>query len=42
MKEGYEASFLALEADPLADWTATGRIKLRVKRGVVLGLTESA
>jgi imidazolonepropionase-like amidohydrolase len=42
LEEGYEASFLALEADPLADWTATGRIELRVKRGVVLGLTESA
>jgi imidazolonepropionase-like amidohydrolase len=42
VEEGFEASFLALEADALADWTSTGRIELGVKRGVVLGLTESA
>jgi imidazolonepropionase-like amidohydrolase len=40
LEEGYEASFLALEGDPLADWTATGRIELRVKRGVVLDLSH--
>ena len=40
LEEGYEASFLALEGDPLADWAATGRIKLRVKRGVVLELSQ--
>lgn len=36
LEEGYEASFLALDGDPLADWSATSRIKLRVKRGQVL------
>jgi imidazolonepropionase-like amidohydrolase len=40
LEEGYEASFLALEGDPLADWSATGRIKLRVKRGHVLELPQ--
>ena len=34
--EGYEASFLALEGDPLVDWAATARIRLRVKQGQVL------
>jgi imidazolonepropionase-like amidohydrolase len=42
LEEGFEASFLALQTDPIADWSATGRIKLRMKRGVVLNLTESA
>ena len=36
LQEGYEASFLALEGDPLADWSATARIKLRFKRGHTL------
>jgi imidazolonepropionase-like amidohydrolase len=35
-KEGYEASFLALDADPLADWSATRKIRMRFKRGVLL------
>jgi imidazolonepropionase-like amidohydrolase len=33
LAEGHEASFLALEGDPLTDWSATGRIRLRIKRG---------
>jgi hypothetical protein len=36
LAEGYEASFLVLEGDPLADFSATGKIRLRVKQGVVL------
>jgi imidazolonepropionase-like amidohydrolase len=35
LKEGYEASFLALEADPLADWGATRKIRMRFKQGVL-------
>ncbi len=34
--DGYEASLLALDGDPLRDWSATRRIRLRVKQGVVL------
>jgi imidazolonepropionase-like amidohydrolase len=33
LEEGHEASFLALEGNPLADWQATQRIRLRFKRG---------
>ncbi len=36
LKEGYEASFLALEANPLLDWKATRRIRLRFKQGLLL------
>lgn len=36
LKEGYEASFLALEADPLVDWSATKKIRLRFKQGLLL------
>jgi imidazolonepropionase-like amidohydrolase len=36
LKEGYEASFLALEADPLVDWKATQKIRLRFKQGLLL------
>ena len=35
-KEGYEASFLALGADPLADWAATKKIRMRFKQGLLL------
>jgi imidazolonepropionase-like amidohydrolase len=35
-KEGYEASFLSLSADPLADWAATRKIRLRFKQGLLL------
>ena len=34
LREGYEASFLALEGNPLDDWRNTRRIKLRFKQGV--------
>ena len=36
LDEGYEASFLVLRADPLADFKNTGAITLRVKQGVPL------
>ena len=36
LEDGYEASFLALDGDPLADFGATRRIAMRVKQGVVL------
>jgi imidazolonepropionase-like amidohydrolase len=34
LREGYEASFLALEGNPLDDWRNVRRIALRVKQGV--------
>lgn len=36
LKEGYEASFLALEGDPLQDFLNVKRIKLRFKQGCEL------
>jgi imidazolonepropionase-like amidohydrolase len=33
LAEGYEASFLVLDCDPLADWSCTGRIRTRAKDG---------
>jgi imidazolonepropionase-like amidohydrolase len=36
LAEGYEASFIALEGDPLADWSATSRIALRFRQGDVM------
>lgn len=36
LKSGYEASFLALQANPLEDFQNTARIELRVKNGQVL------
>lgn len=36
LKEGYEASFLALEGNPLESFENTTRIRLRVKQGTVL------
>jgi hypothetical protein len=36
LKEGYEASFLALEGNPLEDWQNVRKIKLRFKQGVLL------
>jgi imidazolonepropionase-like amidohydrolase len=35
-EEGYEASFLVLEGDPLADFTNVQSIRLRVKQGMQL------
>ncbi|HEY0679416.1 MAG TPA: hypothetical protein VGD17_14120, partial [Chitinophagaceae bacterium] len=37
-KEGYEASFLVIKGDPLADWKHTGAILSRVKKGKYLDL----
>jgi hypothetical protein len=37
LRDGYEASFLVLRADPLADIAATRAIALRVKKGVRVG-----
>jgi imidazolonepropionase-like amidohydrolase len=36
LADGYEASFLGLEGNPLDDFANTGRIGLRVKQGAVL------
>jgi imidazolonepropionase-like amidohydrolase len=36
LRDGYEASFLVLLADPLADFDNTARITLRVKQGRIL------
>ncbi len=33
LAEGYEASFLVLDGDPLRDFSAVGQIGLRVKQG---------
>lgn len=38
LAEGFEASFLALNANPLQDWNATGKIRMRFKQGEVLAL----
>ena len=39
--EGYEASFIALEADPLADLANVKRIKYRFKQGVPIEMTAN-
>jgi imidazolonepropionase-like amidohydrolase len=36
LEPGYEASFLALNGNPLLDFANTGRIRLRVKQGHIL------
>lgn len=36
LAEGYEASFLALDGNPLEDFGAVTRIRARVKQGRVL------
>jgi len=36
LDDGYEASFLGLEGNPLDDFSNTARIVLRVKQGVIL------
>lgn len=38
LQEGYEANFLALEGDPISDFSNVTRIKLRVKHGKVLSV----
>ena len=37
LREGFEASFLLLEGDPLKDWRNLRKIKLRFKQGFLLG-----
>jgi len=39
LQEGYEASFLGLEGDPLKDFSKVTRIKFRVKQGHVLQIS---
>lgn len=41
LADGYEASFLALEENPISDFANTGRIALRVKQGVILQLNAA-
>jgi hypothetical protein len=36
LRDGFEASFLALEGDPLKDWRSLWKIKLRCKQGFLL------
>ena len=36
LSPGYEASFLVLRADPIADWRATRDIRMKVKQGHVV------
>lgn len=36
LEDGYEASFLVLDRDPLADFDQVGHIRMRVKRGLIL------
>jgi len=36
LREGYEASFLALEGNPIDDWQSVRRIKIRFKQGFVV------
>ena len=36
LKDAYEASFLALDADPLKDWSATEKIQIRFKQGSLM------
>lgn len=40
LKEGYEASFLVLHADPLQDFTNVQKIHMRVKQGEILSLEK--
>jgi imidazolonepropionase-like amidohydrolase len=39
LRDGFEASFLVLAADPLADFRNTGMIRRRVKQGTPLAIT---
>jgi hypothetical protein len=42
LEPGYEASFLALEGNPLADWSSLGRIRHRFKDGLPLEVQPPA
>jgi len=41
VEAGYEASFLALDGNPLADWSSLGRIRYRFKDGVPLVVPDA-
>lgn len=41
LDENAEASFLVLDGNPLDDWTALNRIKLRIKDGRILELADT-
>ena len=38
LQDGYEASFLRLACDPLADFSCVRRVTLAMKQGLLLGL----
>ena len=38
LREGYEASFLALSGDPIQDFTNVQKIQMHVKQGEILSL----
>lgn len=38
LRDGYEASFLALSGDPIKDFTNVQKIEMRVKQGAILSL----
>jgi imidazolonepropionase-like amidohydrolase len=40
LREGYEVSFLVLSADPLHDFGATQKIRLRVKQGHIIEIHD--
>lgn len=40
LEAGYEASFLALDGNPLVDWSSLGRIRYRFKGGLPLVLAD--
>jgi len=39
LKDGYEASFLVLSADPITDFANTQKVEIRVKQGEILSLS---
>ena len=41
LEPGYEASFLVLDGDPIADFANTSRISLRVKQGMTIRLPDT-
>lgn len=42
LRDGFEASLLALDCDPAADWSCTSQISHREKQGIALSPSESA
>ncbi len=40
LKEGYEASFLVLESNPIENFDSVTRIRMRIKQGEVLNATQ--